>query len=181
MGDDRGIRGDPVLPVAALGATALGGVAIAVSLALFAASLVVWTYAFGLAVVRSARRRRHGSGPVLPCRRAWPRLPSAGTSSARSALSWRLRGRDGEREPVRRARADARSPQARRSLECPPRHAFPPPRTPAAPISRPEEDRWPTRPVSAFASRHRPIAASTLPSTLESYPPNGQRTRRVRP
>jgi hypothetical protein len=43
-----------VLPVA-LGATALEDIAIAVSLALFAASLVVWAYAFGLAVVRSAR------------------------------------------------------------------------------------------------------------------------------
>ena len=43
-----------VLPVA-VGATALEDVAIVVSLTLFAASLVVWTYAFGLAVVRSAR------------------------------------------------------------------------------------------------------------------------------
>ena len=42
------------IPVA-LGATALEGVAIAVSLTLFAASLVVWTYAFGLAVVRTTR------------------------------------------------------------------------------------------------------------------------------
>jgi hypothetical protein len=42
------------VPVA-LGASALEGVAIAVSLALFAASLVVWAYAFGLAVVRSSR------------------------------------------------------------------------------------------------------------------------------
>lgn len=42
------------IPVA-LGASALEGVAIAVSLALFAASLVVWTYAFGLAVVRTTR------------------------------------------------------------------------------------------------------------------------------
>jgi hypothetical protein len=42
------------VPVA-VGASALEGVAIAVSLTLFAASLVVWTYAFGLAVVRSSR------------------------------------------------------------------------------------------------------------------------------
>jgi hypothetical protein len=42
------------IPVA-LGATALEGVAIAVSLALFAASLAVWAYAFGLAVVRTTR------------------------------------------------------------------------------------------------------------------------------
>lgn len=42
------------VPVA-LGASALEGVAIGLSLALFAASLVVWTYAFGLAVVRSSR------------------------------------------------------------------------------------------------------------------------------
>jgi hypothetical protein len=42
------------IPVA-VGATALEGIAIAVSLTLFAASLVVWVYAFGLAVVRSAR------------------------------------------------------------------------------------------------------------------------------
>ena len=42
------------VPVA-LGVTALEGVAIAVSLTLFAASLVVWTYAFGLAVVRTTR------------------------------------------------------------------------------------------------------------------------------
>jgi hypothetical protein len=42
------------LPVA-VGATALEDVAIIVSLTFFAASLVVWAYAFGLAVVRSAR------------------------------------------------------------------------------------------------------------------------------
>lgn len=42
------------LPVA-LGASGLEGVAIVVSLTLFAASLVVWAYAFGLAVVRSSR------------------------------------------------------------------------------------------------------------------------------
>jgi hypothetical protein len=42
------------LPVA-LGASALEGVAIAVSLALFAGSLIVWAYAFSLAVVRSSR------------------------------------------------------------------------------------------------------------------------------
>jgi hypothetical protein len=42
------------VPVA-LGLSALEGVAIAVSLGLFAASLVVWLYAFGLAVVRSSR------------------------------------------------------------------------------------------------------------------------------
>ena len=39
----------------ALGASALEGVAIAVSLAMFAASLAVWAYAFALAVVRSSR------------------------------------------------------------------------------------------------------------------------------
>ena len=39
----------------ALGVTAVEDVAIGVSLALFAVSLVVWVYAFGLAVVRSAR------------------------------------------------------------------------------------------------------------------------------
>jgi hypothetical protein len=42
------------IPVA-LGATALEGVAVVISLALFAASLVVWVYAFGLAVVRTTR------------------------------------------------------------------------------------------------------------------------------
>jgi len=42
------------VPVA-LGASALEGTAIVVSLVLFAASLVVWVYAFGLAVVRSSR------------------------------------------------------------------------------------------------------------------------------
>ena len=42
------------LPVT-FGASALEGVAIVVSLTLFGASLVVWTYAFGLAVVRSSR------------------------------------------------------------------------------------------------------------------------------
>jgi hypothetical protein len=42
------------LPVA-LGASGLEWVAIVVSLTLFAASLVVWAYAFGLAVVRSSR------------------------------------------------------------------------------------------------------------------------------
>jgi hypothetical protein len=42
------------VPVA-VGASGLEGVAIGVSLALFAASLVVWAYAFGLAVVRSSR------------------------------------------------------------------------------------------------------------------------------
>lgn len=42
------------VPVA-LGASALEDVAIGVSLALFAVSLVVWLYAFGLAVVRSSR------------------------------------------------------------------------------------------------------------------------------
>jgi hypothetical protein len=42
------------VPVA-FGASALEGVAIGVSLTLFAASLVVWVYAFGLAVVRSSR------------------------------------------------------------------------------------------------------------------------------
>jgi hypothetical protein len=42
------------VPVA-LGATGLEDIAIAVSLTLFAASLVVWAYAFGLAVVRSSR------------------------------------------------------------------------------------------------------------------------------
>jgi hypothetical protein len=39
----------------ALGVSALNGVAIGVSLGLFAASLVVWIYAFALAVVRSSR------------------------------------------------------------------------------------------------------------------------------
>jgi hypothetical protein len=39
----------------ALGASAVEDVAIGVSLALFAASLFVWVYAFGLAVVRSSR------------------------------------------------------------------------------------------------------------------------------
>jgi hypothetical protein len=38
-----------------LGASSLEGVAIAISLAMFVASLVVWAYAFGLAVVRSTR------------------------------------------------------------------------------------------------------------------------------
>jgi hypothetical protein len=38
-----------------LGATSLEGVAIVISLTLFAASLGVWAYAFGLAVVRSSR------------------------------------------------------------------------------------------------------------------------------
>jgi hypothetical protein len=42
------------IPVA-FGASALEDVAIAVSLTLFGASLVIWAYAFGLAVVRSAR------------------------------------------------------------------------------------------------------------------------------
>jgi hypothetical protein len=42
------------LPVA-LGASALEDVAIAVSLVLFAVSLGIWAYAFGLAVVRSSR------------------------------------------------------------------------------------------------------------------------------
>jgi hypothetical protein len=42
------------LPVT-LGASRLEGVAIVVSLTLFAASLAVWAYAFGLAVVRSSR------------------------------------------------------------------------------------------------------------------------------
>ena len=42
------------IPVA-VGATALEDVAIAVSLTLFAVSLGVWAYAFGLAVVRSTR------------------------------------------------------------------------------------------------------------------------------
>jgi hypothetical protein len=42
------------LPVA-FGATALEDIAIAVSLTLFAVSLVVWAYAFGLAVVRTTR------------------------------------------------------------------------------------------------------------------------------
>jgi len=42
------------IPVA-LGASALEDVAIAVSLTLFAVSLGIWVYAFGLAVVRSSR------------------------------------------------------------------------------------------------------------------------------
>ena len=39
----------------ALGVDAAHGASVAISLTLFFASLVVWTYAFGLAVVRSAR------------------------------------------------------------------------------------------------------------------------------
>jgi hypothetical protein len=39
----------------AFGVKAIEGVAIGVSLALFAASLFIWVYAFGLAVVRSSR------------------------------------------------------------------------------------------------------------------------------
>jgi hypothetical protein len=49
-----GVFAAVAVPVA-LGASAIEGVAIAVSLVLFAASLVVWAYAFGLAVVRSSR------------------------------------------------------------------------------------------------------------------------------
>jgi hypothetical protein len=45
-----------------LGATSLEGVAIAISLTLFAASLAVWAYAFGLAVVRSS----HGDDISVP-------------------------------------------------------------------------------------------------------------------
>jgi hypothetical protein len=49
-----GVFAAAALPVA-FGASAFEGVAIGVSLTLFAASLAVWAYGFGLAVVRSSR------------------------------------------------------------------------------------------------------------------------------
>ena len=84
-------RSSPVLDASVI--DAFDPIAVGVCLALFLASLPVWIYALGLAIVRSAHGRRHRGGePLLPPGfGAAPRTASTCSARSRSASSSRSR------------------------------------------------------------------------------------------